>query len=337
MNSQTLTVLSMLAGVSLLGGCDYSGDFLFPETFDDVPPLYELQMPDGGPLVPVDIVSAEDIAANVIYGEVGAPTAAQVGGVTFTFFGTGDDICVFVDPEAAYWTQAISPRLDDVSRPWSYPDNVFDDGDLDLSGGLSVYYTGSADEVGDFKVDYADSLGNPVEVSLSVCQNLGLNNVPNGYSGRGTPEYCTVSTTDPGVQYTIVMETFSTPLDDDRLSFGLLLANGTCQALLAASGGADTVQAEECIIRGEAIRPDSLGPWFGFDAVQDLVWQSEGGSYLDFETEFCSQDSRVDLFCKDELEKVIASGGTCDYLGDGSGTDHCFCGDPTTTPDAGAI
>lgn len=335
MSSKSFVVTLALG--TILGGCDYSGDFLFPETSEQAPAIYELRMPDGSELVPVDVASTEDVVANAIYAEVGAPTSAAKGGVTFTFLGTGDDVCVFVDPEAVYWNQAIQPRLDDDSRPWSFPDNVFDDGDLDLSGGLSVYYTGSANEIGDFRVNYADSLGNPVEVSLSVCQNTGYDNIPNAHSGRGTPEFCTISTTEPGVQYTIVLETFSTPLDDDRLSFGLLLANGDCQGVLAATAAGDSVAAQECVIPGEAIRPESQGPWFGFDAVRDLVWTTAGGSYLDFETEFCLQDSRLDRWCEDELAAVLEDGGDCDYMGDGSGTEHCFCGDVTNTPDPGAI
>jgi hypothetical protein len=321
-----------------LSACDYNGDFLFPSVSDQAPELYELKSVDGGALTPVDITSPADIEANTIYGEVGAPTSAQKGGVTFTFFGTGAEVCVFMDPEAIYWTESVAPIQDDNSRPWSYPDNVFDDGDLDISGGLSVYYTGSADEIGDFKVRYEDSLGNPVEVSLAVCTNTSeLVGTPNAHSGRGTPEFCTFAT-DAEVQYTIVMETFSTPLDDDRLSFGLLLANGGCDDLIEVGGGAQSVQGQECVIRGEALRPEQAGPWYGYGEIESLIHGTLGGSFLDFEAEFCAEEGRVDKFCKDELEAVVANGNRCDYTGDGtSGDTKCFCGDPNDTPEPGAI
>ena len=42
-----------------------------------------------------------------------------------------------------------------------YPDNVFDDGDLDLFAGFSVYYSGSPGvEIGNFQILFEDALGN---------------------------------------------------------------------------------------------------------------------------------------------------------------------------------
>ncbi len=341
----TLRPVRLLGGflVLSLASCDYDPNWLFAAQYDEAPALYELFAEDGeGPLVPVDINNREDADRNTIYAEVGASATAAAGGVTFNFMGTGGDVCVLVDPESATWTEAISPRLDEDSRPWSYPDNLFDDGDLDIYGGLSVYYTGSADEIGDFRVRYEDPLGNPVEVSLSVCDNTSLFEVANAHAGRGTAESCTLNETSLGVEYTVVLETWSTPLDDDRLSFGLLLANGDCGALQGTLGGTDEGHSLECMITGEALRPEGRGPWYGRNAVNDLIWGPavQGApDFLRFEEEYCEDPSggRMDLLCEDEADAVLAAGSTCDWFGEGTGDVHCFCGDTSWSPEPGAI
>ena len=71
--------------------------------------------------------------------------------MTFDFVGTGGEVCIWVDPEVAYWSQALSPQPSQIDRKWAFPDNTFDDGDIDLFAGQSVYYTGSPGEtIGDF-------------------------------------------------------------------------------------------------------------------------------------------------------------------------------------------
>ncbi|MEQ1500864.1 MAG: hypothetical protein ABMB14_01470 [Myxococcota bacterium] len=319
-----------------LAGCDYSGDFLFAsvEGVDDVRILTGA---DGGDIVPVDIVTIDDVRANTIYAEVGPSLTTEYGGVTATFTGTGGEVCIWVDPETAYWSQAIGVRPTDDSRKWTYPDNVFDDGDIDLLAGLSVYYTGSPDEViGDFVIAYEDALGNEVPISLASCPNIyGLrDDLASG--GRGAPEYCTIPATDLGISYTILLRTWSTPLDDDRLAFGLLLANGSCSDLRGLAGGVSP-STDECFIQGESIIPvgTDIGPFYGFDDLNGAgrIWPRS----LDFENEFCTAN-RMQGFCEDEF---VALDGQCSWAipptSGGDTEDRCYCGDLNDTPDQGAF
>lgn len=333
------TLAACLSAVALVG-CDYSGDFLFPGAVDGVPGIYQLLDPDTSDtyITPVVIESIGALADNTIYAEVGPPDSASTGGVTFEFQGTGRDVCVWVDPESIFWGQAISPAAADESKKWSYPDNVFDDGDLDLDGGRSVFYTGGPEEIGDFKIAYEDALGNPVQVSLSDCVQADYFGLPDGHAGRGSPEYCTLAATELGIDYTIVMSSWSTPLDDDRLAFGLVVYDGNCDDLkqIADVNGIN----EECLVAGEAIDPANGGqlPARGYDPSR--AW----AGYSDFEDEYCSDKHNIFKFCEDEAAAVAAEGGVCDQnadgevvsVGDASTPTHCFCGDPTDDPIPGA-
>ena len=91
--------------------------------------------------------------------------------------------------------------------------------------GLSSNYTGTPDlEMGDFEQAYEDSLGNVVTVNTNECVFVGSRGQNGAHAGRATPEYCTVDTAlHPDRRYTIALDTWSLPMDDDLLSFGLLL------------------------------------------------------------------------------------------------------------------
>ena len=338
------TRLLALGGAStvwaVLTACNHNGDFFFPEV--DVPDVYILTAKDGGDIVPVDIESLDDIRESTIYAELGPPRTTGYGGVTFDITGNGGDICVWVDPEIAFWNEAIAARPGDLERKYAYPDNVFDDGDIDLLAGLSVYYTGSPGEViGDFVVQYEDSLGNIVPVSLAACPNrFGAVGDP-AVGGRGSPDYCTLPATESGVSYTILLRTWSTPLDDDRLGFGLLVANGDCEDIkdIASDPEPNSVERDECLIEGEAIRPEgkAYGPYYGFDAVRPHVWDHS----LDFEETFCippdpeNRDSRMLAFCEKEVERMDDEGRTCEREVIDDPKNRCFCGDPTKSPTPG--
>ncbi|MBX2797206.1 MAG: hypothetical protein KTR31_06060 [Myxococcales bacterium] len=349
----------LLAG-SLLVGCDYSGDWLFPGSPEGLPDIYEITAEDGGLLIPAVITSTEEIRAATIYAEVAASRTSADGGVTFEFQGTGGNVCVLVDPETVTWNQAISANPLPAGEPWNYPDNFFDDGDLDLYAGLSVYYTGSPTKVGDFNVAYEDSLGNPVPISLGSCpDSVGFIGQP-GFAGKGTPEYCTINTVGAeGVSYTVLLRTWSTPLDDDRLSFGVVLAQGSCnqlfQAVGAATGGNTPGQATinpvavECAIMGESLLPGELPedeadyrPFYGFDAVSDRIWPGS----MDFEQTFCNigleaEPTPIRRYCRQELERVEEAGSFCSYedfdASDFDTNERCYCGDVNNSPEAGAI
>jgi hypothetical protein len=319
-----------------LGGCDYTGDFLFAEV-TPVDDIWILTAEDGGFLVPADIGSVEDIAANTIYAEVGAPQTTANGGITADFVGTGGPVCIWLDPEVVYWNQAVAERLDEDDRRWSFPDNIYDDGDIELFAGLSVYYTGSPGEtIGDFVVAYEDSLGNEVPISLAACPNtVGLFGDP-AAGGRGSPEFCTIQATDPGIGYTILLQTFSTPRDDSRLSFGLLLANGSCNDLRDLVGSSTEV-GDECLIQGEAIMPtaDQIETYYSFDELNESgrIWSGS----IDFEAAFCDPEGRLDQFCEQELLDKEAEGELCEIRNSPDENNRCYCGDLNDTPAGGAL
>jgi hypothetical protein len=320
-----------------LTACNSNGDRFFPEV--DVPDVYVLTAEDGGDVVPADILTADDISANTIFAEVGPARTTGYGGVTFEMVGTGAPVCLWVDPEIVFWNEVISARPSESDRKYAYPDNIYDDGDIDLFAGLSVYYTGSPGEtIGDFVVQYEDSLGNQVPVSLAACPNRTgpIGDPVSG--GRGAPDWCTLPSTDIGVSYTVLLRTWSTPLDDDRLSFGLLVANGRCEDLKSDVLGSTALQVEECLITGESLTPDGPpGPFYGAGSVRDRVWDHS----VDFEEQYCLEPStedrtvRMSVFCDREAERMLDEGRTCEREVITDPANRCFCGDPTRSPTPG--
>lgn len=277
----------------------------------------------------------ELIPTATIYGEVGPVENSLPSGATLEFQGTGGDVCVFVDPEVVYWTQSISQSTPE--REFRFPDNVYDDGDLDVRIGQSVYYRGTPGvSMGGFEVQYTDDLGNDVEINLVQCQNTNEDN-DEPFAGRGAPEYCTVRNTQIGVNYTVAMEAFSLPRDDARMAFGVVLAAGDCadtegsliRAVSPPAVGV-TIVNEECVIRGEALPPvgDSQ-VYFGYEEGRSLAGSE------DFEDAFCG--GQLFNYCLDEIQTVRGDGFTCDYQGiSGDETRRCYCGDRNETPNGGA-
>ena len=361
-----------LAALALVGGCDFSGDFLFPGAIEGVPGVLRLTAEDGEPnLVPFDVqagceaLTGDDLTAcnvqnaqdNTIYVELGPTGDANPSGVTLTFEGTGGSVCIFSDPELVYWNQAVSVQGGaDVNR-WRFPDNSYDDGDVDLTAGLSVYYTGTEGErMGNFAVQYQDSLGNTVPIDLVACTITasvlgGVN--PTAHSGRGAPEFCTIANTQPGVAYTVALEAFSLPPDDNRLMMGLMLADGGCNTLINAAAPPDASgpverMNEECLIRGEAIpgigtfsgdtltlaedEPLKGQLYYGFDAIEGLSWPGS----IEFEDFFCSEES-MRQYCAQEATAKDEAGLECNYTDPQSADEKCFCGDRRDTPTGGAF
>jgi hypothetical protein len=331
-----LTALLVLA--PLVGGCPIpERELLFPSALPDVPGVVHL-----GVLEPFDPIDPDAIADNVRYHEVGPTGTTQFGGVTFDFNGTGGDICVWIDPELASWSQSVAPAS--PVEQWAFPDNIFDDGDLDLEGGLSVYYSGVPGEsIGGFAVDYRDALGNVVPIDLVECFITArrLESTP-AHAGRGTPEYCTIANTIENVSYTVLMETFSTPIDDDRLAYGLVLSNGSCEVLLQAAAVPPQSDAEECLILGEGIEPgNAQGSRAAEEGLPAPSWigdevPSWGGS-IAFEEAFCN--GQLSAYCDDERRRQRDGELTCSWERqadvDDNG-DRCFCGNLADTPRAGA-
>jgi hypothetical protein len=320
----------------LLSGCDYSGQWLFPLS-GEIDDVYILTNADGGPLVPVDIETPDDILANTIYAEVGPSLTTEYGGVTVEFVGTGGPVCLWVDPETAYWNQALEEGVSGEDAKWTFPDNVFDDGDIDLFAGLSVYYTGSPGEiVGDFKVSYEDSLGNEIPISLAACPNQVGAYEDVAAAGRGAPEFCTIPTTDLGISYTVLLQTFSTPLDDDRLGYGFLLTNGSCENLRDTGQSASSLR-DECLIQGESIVPagTDYGPFYGFDELNNAgrIWERS----IEFEGTFCDLTTRMRNFCNEELDILSERGQQCERQEYPTQDNRCYCGDENDTPTSGAL
>lgn len=297
-------------------GCDYTGDFLFPEAATEVPAVYDM-----GLIEPVVVTSLEEAAAAAIYGQVSSTGTSVPGGVTYTFEGTGRNVCVWVDPEVVTWNQAVATR--GGVRRWAYPDNHKDDGDLDLEVGLAIYYNGSPGvEIGDFAIRYQDALGNPVAIELNECVIRMQIADAGGHAGRGSPEYCTIFNTQPGVTYVVKMESWATPIDDDRLGFGFLLADGNCTDLISDLGMTDPAEYE-CVVPGEAIDyvvANGPGPWFGADEVP-----TRGGA-AEFEASFCGGEVMADVCAAEAAATNCRAEGA-----------QCFCGDPTNTPTGGSF
>jgi hypothetical protein len=300
-----LVALGLLAQVA----CSYNGDFVFSKP-SDVPGVADL-----GELVPADVTGLADAQTKVIYGEIGATGTSERGGVTLSFRGTGGPVCLWVDPEMAAWNESVSTQSPVADFLW--PDNPFDDGDLDLAAGLSVYYSGTpGQEIGSFRILYEDQLGNRVPIELNECVIGSLNATSGGRSGRGSPEHCTLQATQPGVSYTVLLETWSTPLDDDILSYGLLLANGDCGDIVGAA-------PEECVITGEArahIKGDDNDPDGHVDETPIDGSEDLEQAFCDYQNN--SHSTLIYDFCVEEAKTKDCS----------DSSQHCFCGDPNSAP-----
>lgn len=271
------TSLVLLSVIGLVG-CDQSGNEFRPKV-TDVPAVQDL---GELPVVSTDEITQEgfqpDSTAGVYYGSLGASAdPAQTGGATFTFTGTGRDVCVVLDPEAVYWTRALdNDPIDPTS--YLYDDNVTDDADLDLDGGLTAYYSGSPGvEIGDFNAVYTDEQGVDHEIKFNECQQLGYQNTPNTHSGRGTAEYCTIDTDQrAGVSFTVVVKTFSLPVEDSIADFAVGVFDGNCNS--------QQIAPDECFFRNE------------------YNGGTEPDYFADLESAFCGKYRKVNDYCAEHLD-----------------------------------
>jgi hypothetical protein len=259
------TLLALLA-LTALTACNRSGRELvsFPvDGIDGVAVLGEItpiQSTDWGFADSIDKVEAiRDLA---VYAKVGAPRDVFYGGATATFMSNGGSYCLMVDPEGTAWVPSVS--LDDQDPIYAWPDNNLDDGDIELTAGLSAYYTGSPDiSMGDFRQTYEDSLGNEVQVEFNDCVQRGYFDQEAVGAGRGRPEYCEIDTSlHPNREYTIALQTWSLPIDDDVLSYALAVfeipegeenASTPCAYVLQALDAGSLER--ECILTNESCSP----------------------------------------------------------------------------------
>jgi hypothetical protein len=209
-----------------------------------------------------DGVVGDDEPMRCYYGQLSMPEPGVVGGSSYTFevpstqtvdtvdgpeTSDVEEICILVDPETVFWNHSMA-ELDRESQP-IYPDFHDDDGDLDLFAGMSSYYTGSPGvELGDFRGFYTDSLGRTIEIEYGECEQRGIN-FGEHHAGRAALEYCDIDVSGRGgVQFTVVMETFSVPLNDGSLSYGTVVYGGRCSDIVPTPG-------EELVIPQESLEP----------------------------------------------------------------------------------
>jgi hypothetical protein len=309
--------------VSMMG-CDRSGEHIVPQpgNFDAVIEIGKMGVISQGDLALLRAEptspkqwcddSAENGERLCYYGILGQAETGVKGGATFTFEGTGSEVCLVVDPETVFWNTAVAAQR--PTKEYRYPDLEEDDGDIDLFAGLSSYYTGSPGvEVGDFKGYYTDSLGSQVEIEYGECFQYGSQSgMNNAHAGRAAVEYCTINTDNRvGVEYTVVLESFSLPLDDAGLGFGALVLDGAC--------GESVVAVDECMLYGESLSSDGgIEDAYTRACTVQLERAACDGMLLEFcclHPEMCGEDA-PDTVCRaveSTLEGFCSSSDTSQY------------------------
>ena len=274
------TLCSTLLTLAALSGCDRDPFELgiYPEV-TDAPGILDL-----GEIIPMSEDDWNNPQARIdatVYADVGATETGSNGGVTFIFKGTENPICVVMDPEAVFWNQSVAYNPNAAAAPYRWPDNYLDDGDLDMSVGFSSNYTGTPSvEIGSFEGEYTDSLGTTVSIEYNLCEMAGyFGDVPY-HSGRATPEYCAIDTNGrAGIEYTTLLKTFSLPLDDDILSFAVVLV----EVPSAADDPADACNdlgITECSLIGES-------PQRGFLDLEQAFCNEEMNTYCEENPDMC--------------------------------------------------
>lgn len=309
-------LMSSLPILASLIGCDRSGLDKVPQPNDTHPAVVEIGQLEVITLEQYNTLASEGSGASTwcnetsisepratvgdrtqeadlplcYYGQVGlTEIGGDIGGATFTFEGTGGDVCLVVDPEVVYWNQSVA--VDGARDNYSYPDLEEDDGDIDMFAGLSAYYTGSPGvEIGDFTGFYTDSLGNQIEIEYGLCTQVGAQGQDDSHSGRATAEYCTIDTSAyAGVEFTVVLETFSVPLDDGLLSFGVMAREGSCAGI------------SECTLLGESLDADGNVNACTPQLEAAFCGQQTLESFCCVHPEMCGEDATPDE-CESALE-----------------------------------
>lgn len=245
------------------------------------------------------------------YGQLSAPESATRGGATLTFKGTGDYVCIMVDPETVYWNQSIA--VAGATEAYAYPDEQFDDGDVDLFAGLSSYYTGSPGiELGDFTGFYTDSLGRELEIEYGECFQNGsdLSGITTAHGGRANVEFCEINTAErEGVEYTVLLDTFSVPLDDGDVGFATAVVGERCAQINRPRG------INECVFMGEAIDVETGEPKACTEKLEAAYCEIDQNAV----TRFCCANPEM---CGDDAPE-----GVCDDVAESCCENPSQCGD----------
>lgn len=270
-------LLTLGIGLAILTACDREGRDYVPLPIDGIPGIDVLNDGEDVNVIPLTDWSEENVRTDaVIFSVLGPPEPGLQGGATLTFTGTGGEVCVMVDPEAVTWNQAVSAQSPTPTYAW--PDNISDDGDVDIEVGLSAYYTGSPGlEIGTFEQPYEDSLGNQITVGFNECTMVGSRGQTGAHAGRSTPEYCTIDTSlHPGRQYTVVVRTWSLPVDDGILSYGVAIFEGECSGGVTPSG----VSNVECTMPTESDAE-------GFSDLEEAFCRGEQATFCEENPSYC--------------------------------------------------
>ncbi len=185
--------------------------------------------------------------------------AGSYSGASFTITGTGERVCLIVDPQSV-WRDDL--YIDDSGSETDNPymlDFPHDDGDLDLLAGLASYYTGTpGEEIGDFFGSFPDDNGVDRAVDLNLCLQQDYHGQVGGTAGRASPESCSFET-EVGTAYRVVLQVFSVPQNDNELKYALEARSGDCP-----------VTVDECTLRGDVDEdPDVTLPQ-GFSDVEAM-------------------------------------------------------------------
>lgn len=263
-----------------LFGCDHTGFEFRPAPSDAA------SVSDLGELTPLRIDEWVDAGRDpfafpdsIVYSEIGADENPGIlTGATAHFRGTGDVVCLVLDPETVFWSRSMAST---GAGRYKYDDDYTDDGDLDMDAGLTAFYTGSPGvEMGDFAATYTDDVGVDHEIEFNECVQSGFNGVEDIHAGRAAVERCGIDTEQTeGIEYTIALRTFSLPINDSTLGFAVGVfdaTDSTCDAIF--SGSSD----EECLFANEG----SGG---------------ELSDRSDVETAFCGGVGELNTYCEEHL------------------------------------
>ena len=271
----------MIALLSLFACADRASDFR--PALTDVDAVVDLGTIET---IPEDVWQDSSFggteAEGVVYARLGAPENAGIyGGATLSFVGTGGPVCIVADPEAVFWNLSVDADAEG-GRRYKYLDVVEDDGDLDLSAGLTAYYTGSPGvEMGDFQAVYDDPAGQEHTLQFNECVQVGRFGDLNVHAGRATVEFCQVDTDQrAGIPYTVVLRTFALPHDDSILSYGVAVFEGNCE----------DIAPSECTLRDEVSRAEDSG-----QAPAGKEW------FPVLEDKVCDGIQKVNDYCEEQL------------------------------------
>ncbi len=185
--------------------------------------------------------------------------AGEYSGASFTLYGTGERVCVIIDPQSVF-DDNVQRGADGSEEPNPFMEDFpHDDGDVDMLAGLASYYTGTPGEaIGDFFGSFPDSNGVERAVDLNLCLQEDYHGQVGGTAGRATPEACSFETLED-TAYRVVLQVFSVPIDDNELKYSLEVRNGECPPVI-----------DECTLRGDYDDHPEANLPSGFDNVEDM-------------------------------------------------------------------